>query len=93
MSCTPGPTENGIYYQHSDCVARSTDGGKTWEQLTCNPDYCLNGVTGGQMASAIRVHPITRYLYVGTDCYGVWKIGPPTLEKTTEKSAQAASAK
>ncbi len=72
-----GANGAGIYYQHSDCVARSTDGGKTWEQLTCNPAYCKDGVTGAQMASAIRVHPVTRYLFVGTDCYGMWKIAPP----------------
>ena len=56
-----GANGNGLYYQHSDGVARSTDGGKSWERLTCNPDYCVNGMTGGQMASAMRVHPVTRY--------------------------------
>ena len=77
-----GANGTGLYYQHSNGVSRSTDGGKTWERLTCNPDFCLNGVTGGQMASAIRVHPVTRYLYVGTDCYGMWRIAPPTPAKS-----------
>ena len=84
-----GANGNGLYYQHSDGVARSVDGGKSWERLTCNPKYCLNGATGGQMTSAMRVHPVTRYLYVGTDCYGTWKIAPPALPA----SAKSASAK
>ena len=83
-----GANGNGLYYQHNDSVARSVDGGKSWERLTCNPEFCLNGVTGGQMTSAMRVHPITRYLYVGTDCYGTWKIAPPATEKPAEKSAR-----
>ena len=88
-----GANGNGLYYQHNNGVARSTDGGKSWERLTANPDYCGNGVSGGQMTSAMRVHPVTRYLYVGTDCYGVWKIAPPKTEKPAEKSAKSASAK
>ena len=83
-----GANGNGLYYQHSNGVARSTDGGKSWERLTSNPDFCANGVTGGQMTSAMRVHPITRYLYVGTDCYGTWKIAPPASAKPAEKSAR-----
>jgi lysophospholipase L1-like esterase len=73
-----GANGTGLFFQRSAGVARSTDGGLTWERLTQNPAYCLNGVTGGEMASAMRVHPITRELFVGTDCYGTWKIGPPT---------------
>jgi hypothetical protein len=76
-----GANGTGLFIQRSNGVARSTDGGKTWEPLTCNPKY--GAITGGQMASAIRVHPITRYLYVGTDCYGVWKIAPPTSVNAT----------
>ena len=72
-----GANGTGLFFQRSNGVARSTDGGATWERLTENPAFCPNGVTGGQMASAIRVHPRTRELFVGTDCYGTWKIGPP----------------
>ena len=72
-----GANGTGLFFQRSNGVARSTDGGVTWERLTANPVYCRNGVTGGQMASAIRVHPLTRFLFVGTDCYGMWKFPPP----------------
>ena len=76
-----GANGTGLFFQRSNGVARSVDGGVTWERLTENPAYCPNGITGGQMASAIRVHPKTRELFVGTDCYGTWKIGPPPATK------------
>ncbi len=77
-----GANGSGLFFQKNDGVSRSVDGGQTWERLTENPAFCLNGVTGGQMASAIRVHPVTRELFVGTDCYGTWKIGPPPSART-----------
>lgn len=70
-----GANGTGLFIERDNAVARSTDGGKTWEKLTCNPKY--GPVTGGQMASAIRVHPVTRELFVGTDCYGMWRFAPP----------------
>ena len=72
-----GANGTGLFFQRSNGVARSVDGGQTWERLTQNPAFCPDGVTGGEMASALRVHPVTRELFVGTDCYGTWKIGPP----------------
>ncbi len=65
---------NGLFFQRNNGAARSVDGGITWERLTCNPAH---GMTGGQMASAVRVNPYNRYAYFGTDCYGVWRIRPP----------------
>jgi len=72
-----GANGSGLFFQKNNGVSRSLDGGETWERLTENPRFCKNGVTGGQMASAIRVQPVTRELFVGTDCYGCWKIAPP----------------
>ena len=72
-----GANGTGLFFQKNNGVSRSLDGGETWERLTENPAYCRNGVTGGQMASAIRVNPATRELFVGTDCYGCWKIAAP----------------
>jgi len=83
-----GANGTGLFFQRSNGVARSVNGGRTWEALTQNPLYCAGGISGGEMASALRVHPVTRELFVGTDCYGTWKIGPPAGAK-----ARAASAK
>ena len=83
-----GANGTGLFFQKNNGVSRSLDGGETWERLTENPAYCRNGVTGGQMASAIRVDPLTRELFVGTDCYGCWKIAPPggvTTKNTASK--------
>ncbi len=77
-----GANGTGLFFQRSNGVARSLDGGQSWERLTCNKEYCVGGITGAQMASAIRVHPVTRFLYVGTDCYGMWKIAPPLVPKS-----------
>jgi hypothetical protein len=70
-----GANGTGLFIERDNTVARSVDGGQTWERLTCNPKY--GAITGGQMASALRVHPKTRELFVGTDCYGLWRIAPP----------------
>lgn len=70
-----GANGTGLFILRDNGVARSLDGGLTWEKMTNNPRY--GTVTGGQMASAIRVHPVTRELYVGTDCYGMWRFPPP----------------
>lgn len=75
-----GANGTGLFILRDNAVARSVDGGQTWEKLTNNPKYGV--VTGGQMASAIRVHPVTRELFVGTDCYGLWRIAPPQGDKT-----------
>lgn len=66
-------------YKTDVSVVRSVDAGKSWQVI--NRNKRLNnaefGVPGGQTASSLRVHPGNRYLYVGTGCYGTWKIGPP----------------
>ena len=73
-----GACGTGLFFQRNNAVARSIDAGATWERLTCNPKF---GPNGGQMASALRVHPVSRYLYVGTCCYGTWRIGPPERKR------------
>ncbi len=64
-------------YSASNSVLRSTDAGVHWTILTCATP--LDGKTrdGGREAFCIRVHPKTRYAYVATSCYGLWKIAPP----------------
>ncbi len=62
---------------------KSADGGKTWQLLirSVRVDNVKMGPDGGREAIAIRVHPKTRYAYVGTGCYGFWKLGPPTAKR------------
>ena len=64
-------------------VVRSTDAGQTWQSLirSVRVDNVKAGPDGGREAIAIRVHPKTRYAYVGTGCYGFWKFGPPAAKR------------
>lgn len=76
-----GALGTGLWVQRDATVARSLDGGTTWERLTCNPAYLAEGwVTGGQMTSALRVHPTNRYLYAATCCFGWWRFPPPPAD-------------
>lgn len=61
----------------SVAVARSTDAGATWRNLTATQPLRPGVTDGGREATWVRVHPKTRYLWVATSCYGLWKIGPP----------------
>ena len=82
-----GACGTGLFFQRNNAVARSVDAGLTWERLTCNPKH---GMSGGQMASAIRVHPKNRYLYVGTCCFGMWRIAPPAADAATPANLEPA---
>lgn len=76
-----GACGTGLWLQRDASVARSLDGGATWERLTCNPAYLVDGwVTGAQMTSALRVHPVNRWLYAATCCYGWWRFPPPPAD-------------
>jgi len=70
-------------YSTDTAVVRSTDAGQTWESLirSVRVDNVKAGPDGGREATAIRVHPKTRYAYVGTGCYGFWKFGPPATKR------------
>jgi len=64
-------------YASAATVCRSTDGGKTWVNLTAT-SALRDGESGGpHEVSAIRVHPITREAWVAGQCYGLWRIAPP----------------
>ncbi|ANE46435.1 hypothetical protein SY83_09290 [Paenibacillus swuensis] len=67
-------------YQTDTSVVRSTDGGETWTTLTRSKrlNNTQFGKDGGHEAYVIRVHPLTREAWVGTVCYGVWKIAAPS---------------
>ena len=69
-------------YSTDTAVVRSTDAGETWHSLirSVRVDNVKTGLDGGREAIAMRVHPRTRYLWVGTGCYGLWKFGPPAAK-------------
>jgi hypothetical protein len=69
-------------YSTDTAVVRSTDAGQTWQSLirSVRVDNVKTGPDGGREAISIRVHPKTRYAYVGTGCYGFWKFGPPAAK-------------
>ncbi len=62
-------------------LLRSLNAGLTWQILTVAPRHNNSqyGVTGGYETQVIRVNPVTRSLYVGTNCFGNWKFGPPAV--------------
>ncbi len=63
-------------YLTDAAVMRSLDAGVTWTSLTLRPgDIGIDG--GGRETGVIRVHPVTRYLWVTGGCMGIWKHTPP----------------
>lgn len=79
-----------IYASHAT-ICRSTDGGKTWRNLTVTAPLG-NGQSGGpHEVSCIRVQPNTREAWVAGQCFGLWRIAPPAPNETG-LSAEAASA-
>lgn len=79
------PTDPAIVYagsvrnwiSTSVAVVRSTDAGAAWQNLTVSRPLKPGVTDGGHEATWVRVNPETRYLWVATSCYGIWKIGPP----------------
>lgn len=66
-------------YQSDIGVVRTTNAGSRWSVLTRGREDSVvtEGLEGPREASWVRVHPVTREAYVGTCCYGSWRIGPP----------------
>ncbi|MBC8009986.1 MAG: hypothetical protein H7067_07805 [Burkholderiales bacterium] len=62
-------------YCNNNAVVRSTDSGASWTRLTAN--VAEFGRDGARNAVWVRVHPGTREAWVGTSCYGLWKIARP----------------
>lgn len=86
----------GNLYAKDTAVVRSTDGGQTWVSLIRSERLGTNleSVDGGREAMWVRVHPKTRYAYTASNCYGLWRIGPPaapTPETAPETAPAAAS--
>ena len=64
-------------YKTDTAVIRSTDGGNSWQVLTSITSPQGDKIDGALEASAMRVHPQTRELWVVTNCYGIWKYSAP----------------
>lgn len=62
-------------YKSDASVKRSTDSGKTWQNITPNNRTSQSaGLTdGANEVFAIRVNPATRQLWAAGSCYGIWK--------------------
>jgi hypothetical protein len=75
-----------IYSGDAD-VVRSTDAGVTWKSLIRSErlDYIKSGPDGGREAIAMRVHPATRQLWVGTACFGLWRFGQTVIRATIQR--------
>ena len=69
-------------YASQATVCRSTDGGRTWRNLTVttplSPKSSAGPGSGPHEVSCIRVNPVTREAWVNGQCYGMWRIAPPT---------------
>lgn len=75
----------GNIYNKDTGVARSLDGGKTWHSLTRNlrDSAVTSGPDGGREPNWLRVHPVTRELIVGTNCFGMWRFPAPVANVET----------
>jgi hypothetical protein len=65
------------YYRSDNNVIRSLDGGLTWENLSLRGTPPPGRRDAPSEVVCVRVHPVTRYLWVGTGCFGFWKLPPP----------------
>ncbi|BDI27956.1 hypothetical protein CCAX7_000070 [Capsulimonas corticalis] len=64
-------------YASAATVCRSTDGGKTWRNLTVTTPLPAGASGGPHEVSCIRVNPKTREAWLNGECYGMWRIAPP----------------
>ncbi|HET6557764.1 MAG TPA: Ig-like domain-containing protein [Prolixibacteraceae bacterium] len=62
-------------YKSDASVKRSTDAGKTWQNLTPTNRTTQSAdlTDGSNEVFAIRVNPATRQLWAAGNCYGIWK--------------------
>jgi len=68
--------KHGDIYMSDAAVVRSIDGGVTFQKLTKQPGG--TGLDGARETTCIRVHPVTRYAWAAGQCFGNWKIAPPS---------------
>ncbi len=64
-------------YRADNSVIRSIDGGASWTNLSLRSAPAPGQRDAPSEVSCVRVHPVTRYLWVSTGCYGIWQLPPP----------------
>jgi hypothetical protein len=69
-------------YAASNALVRSNDAGANWTNLTATTALGSTTPGGPHEVSCVRVHPTTREAWVGTVCYGFWKIDAPGTTST-----------
>ncbi|MBC7805569.1 MAG: hypothetical protein H7145_05405 [Akkermansiaceae bacterium] len=74
-------------------AARSTDGGKTWRNLTVTLPLKSGLDNGPHEVSCIRVHPQTGEAWAAGQCYGMWRIAPPSPGEKGTPAEQASAPK
>jgi photosystem II stability/assembly factor-like uncharacterized protein len=57
-------------------LARSTDGGQTWQVLNANQPLDGTVLDGGREAMYVEIDPSTGHVWTPTSCYGIWKYVP-----------------
>jgi len=70
------------YVRNTASVQRSMDCGESFEIITKldSRSVITEGAEGPGEANAVVVHPVTREVWVTTQCYGLWKIEAPGVE-------------
>ena len=76
-------------YANAATICRSVDGGKTWRNLTVTTPLGPGQTGGPHEVSAIRVNPVTREAWVAGQCFGLWRIAPPSVATATTASKVA----
>jgi hypothetical protein len=66
-------------YATDMAVVRSTDAGRTWVNLTVTAPLRSAMEPGGpHEVGWVRVDPATRELWAAGECFGLWRLPPPT---------------
>ena len=69
-------------YLTNSTICRSTDGGKTWRNLTVTRPLSQTVADGPHEVGCVRVHPQTGEAWAAGQCFGLWKIAPPVPGET-----------
>ncbi len=82
-------------YATAAAVCRSTDGGRTWRNLTVTTALAgsssLGAGAGPHEVTCVRVNPLTREAWAAGECYGLWRIAAPAPGETGLTAAQASA--
>jgi lysophospholipase L1-like esterase len=79
-----------LYASHAT-VCRSTDGGRTWRNLTNTTPLGPGVADSPHEVAAIRVDPVTREAWVNGQCFGMWRIAPPGGDEKGLPAVQASA--